>query len=53
MKANLGIHQPTQALQAGKGNENGDGEQSHRQFKRTLDQTLMLRGSRDFASRDA
>ena len=40
-----------QAIQAGKGNENGDVEQSHRQFKRTLDQTLMLRGSRDFASR--
>lgn len=42
-----------QAIQAGKGNENGDVEQSHRQFKRTLDQALMLRGSRDFASRDA
>ena len=27
-------------------------EQSHRQFKRALDQALMLRGSRDFASRD-
>ena len=42
-----------QAIQAGKGNENGDVEQSHRQFKRALDQALMLRGSRDFASRDA
>jgi hypothetical protein len=42
-----------QAIQAGKGNENGDAEQSHRQFKRALDQALMLRGSRDFASRDA
>jgi hypothetical protein len=42
-----------QAIQAGKGNENGDVEQSHRQFKRTLDQTLMLRGSRDFVSREA
>jgi hypothetical protein len=42
-----------QAIQAGKGNENGDVEQSHHQFKRALDQTLMLRGSRDFASRDA
>jgi hypothetical protein len=41
-----------QAIQAGKGNENGDVEQSHRQFKRTLDQALMLRGSRDFASRE-
>jgi Mu transposase, C-terminal domain len=42
-----------QAIQAGKGHENGDVEQSHRQFKRTLDQTLMLRGSRDFTSREA
>ena len=40
-----------QAIQAGQGNENGDVEQSHRQFKRALDQALMLRGSRDFASR--
>jgi hypothetical protein len=40
-----------QAIQAGKGNENGDVEQSHRQFKRALDQALMLRGSRDFCSR--
>jgi hypothetical protein len=42
-----------QAIQAGKGNENGDVEQSHRQFKRTLDQALMLRGSRDFPGREA
>jgi len=42
-----------QAIQAGKGNENGDVEQSHRQFKRALDQALMLRGSRDFAGRVA
>jgi hypothetical protein len=42
-----------QAIQAGKGNENGDVEQSHRQFKRALDQALMLRGSRDFNNRDA
>jgi hypothetical protein len=42
-----------QAIGAGKGNENGDAEQSHRQFKRALDQALLLRGSRDFASRDA
>src|SRR5439155_1497749 len=42
-----------QAIQAGKGNENGDVEQSHRQFKRALDQALMLRGSRDFSNRDA
>lgn len=33
-------------------NENGDGGQSHRQFKRALDQALLLRGGRDFASRE-
>jgi hypothetical protein len=42
-----------QAIQAGKGNENGDAEQSHHQFKRALDQALMLRGSRDFPGRDS
>jgi hypothetical protein len=42
-----------QAIQAGKGNENGDAEQSHHQFKRSLDQALMMRGSRDFSSRDS
>lgn len=41
-----------QAIQAGKGNENGDVEQGHNQFKRALDQALMLRGSRDFLTRD-
>ena len=42
-----------QAIQAGKGNENGDVEQSHHQFKQALDQALMMRGSRDFSSRDS
>jgi hypothetical protein len=42
-----------QAIQAGKGNENGDAEQSHNQFKRRVDQALMMRGSRDFTSRDS
>ena len=42
-----------QAIQAGKGNENGDAEQSHHQFKRAVDQALMMRGSRDFSSRDS
>ena len=42
-----------QAIQAGHAHENGDVEQSHHQFKRALDQALMLRGSRDFASRAA
>src|SRR6185437_7827475 len=41
-----------QAIQAGHGNENGDVEQRHHRFKEAVDQALMLRGSRDFASRD-
>ena len=40
-------------IQARKPNENGDVEQRHHRFKRALDQTLMLRGSRDFSSRQA
>ena len=40
-----------QAIQAGHANENGDVEQSHRQFKRALEQSLLLRGSRDFSNR--
>jgi hypothetical protein len=40
-----------QAIQAAQAHENGDVEQSHRQFKRALDQALLLRGSRDFPSR--
>ena len=39
--------------QAGKAHENGDVEQSHHRFKMAVDQELMLRGSRDFESRDA
>jgi len=38
--------------QAGKPNENGDIEQRHHRFKRAMEQTLLLRGSRDFASRE-
>jgi hypothetical protein len=38
-------------IQAGHGNENGDVEQRHHRFKQAVDQALMLRGSRDFASR--
>jgi len=40
-----------QKIQAGKANENGDVEQSHYRFETAVDQALMLRGSRDFASR--
>ena len=35
----------------GRGNENGDVEQSHNRFKRAVAQELILRGSRDFGSR--
>ena len=38
-------------IQTGQAHENGDVEQLHYRFKRALDQTLMLRGSRDFNSR--
>jgi len=40
-----------QRIQAGKANENGDVEQRHHRFKQALEQALLLRGSRDFASR--
>jgi len=38
-------------INPGKGNENGDVEQSHYRFKKSVDQELMLRGSRDFRDR--
>lgn len=41
-----------QKIRVRKPNENGDVEQSHHRFKRAVDQELMLRGSRDFASRE-
>ncbi len=41
----------SEKTQAGKGNENGDVESSHRHFKDAVDQALMLRGSREFESR--
>jgi hypothetical protein len=37
----------------GRGHENGDVEQSHHRFKRAVGQELILRGSRDFATREA
>jgi hypothetical protein len=40
-----------EATNANSGHENGDCEQGHRRFKEALEQELMLRGSRDFASR--
>jgi hypothetical protein len=39
-----------QKIQAGKANENGDVEQRHHRLKRAVDQALLLRGGRDFAS---
>jgi len=40
-------------IRSGEPHENGDIEQRHHRFKRALDQFLMLRGSRDFESREA
>ena len=40
-----------QKIQARKANENGDVEQSHYRFKDAVDQSLMIRGSRDFETR--
>jgi hypothetical protein len=48
--SHYGMH--GQAINAGQGHENGDVEQSHNQFKRKLEQELLLRGSRDFATRE-
>ena len=39
-------------IQAACPNENGDVEQRHHRFKTAVDQALMLRGSRDFTSRE-
>ncbi len=41
----------SQRIGAGKANENGDMEQSHYRFQRGLEQALLLRGSRNFESR--
>ena len=40
-----------QAINARQAHENGDAEQSHNRFKTAVDQSLMLRGSRDFEDR--
>lgn len=40
-------------IQARQAHENGDVESSHRHFKEAVDQALMLRGSREFESREA
>lgn len=36
----------------GRGHENGDIEQAHHRFKRGVEQELILRGSREFSSRE-
>lgn len=41
-----------QKIQAGRANENGDVEQRHHRLKRAVEQALLLRNSRDFASID-
>lgn len=41
-----------QKIQTGKANENGDVEQRHYRLKRAVEQALLLRCSRDFATRD-
>ena len=38
--------------QTGQPQENGDVEQAHHRFRRAVSQALLLRGSREFASRD-
>jgi hypothetical protein len=39
-------------IQADHAHENGDIEQRHRRFKEAVEQALLLRGSRDFSSRE-
>ncbi len=39
--------------QAGRAHENGDVEQSHHRFKTSVEQELLLRGSRDFESAES
>ena len=41
-----------QKIQTGKANENGDVEQRHHRLKRAVEQSLLLRCSRDFISRE-
>lgn len=40
-------------IQTGKAHENGDIEQRHNRFKKAVDQALMLRGSREFETRES
>lgn len=45
-------HLQGQVINAREAHENGDVEQRHNRLKRGLDQELLLRGSRDFSSRE-
>ncbi len=49
--AHYGLH--AEATNPASGHENGDVESAHRHFKEAVEQALWLRGSRDFASREA
>lgn len=42
----------SERIQAGKAHENGDVESLHGGFKQAVDQALLLRGSREFVSRE-
>ena len=53
-RALLGYYRvEAEKIQADEPHENGDAEQSHRRFKEAVEQALLLRGSRDFESREA
>lgn len=45
-------HFESHKIQPGCPNENGDIEQRHHRLKKAVDQALILRGSRDFSSRE-
>ena len=51
--SNLMSHYGLEArhIQTGKPNENGDVEQSHHRIKSAVEQALLIRGSKDFSSR--
>lgn len=51
LMAHYGLTKTTNNV--GEANENGDIEQAHHRFKIAVDQALRVRGSRDFADRDA
>ena len=42
-----------ECINVGKANEDGDVEQLHHRLKRAIDQALLLRGSRNFSSRES